>query len=183
MGIVNELKNDVAIRNIAGIRADLWSCIAIDPNFTKDFGENWDYCLSNGISESDLYENHDNRPISDEVTIENFSLLCGQLRTNFSKERLDKIKEIGRKLYPPTEEKAHSQTSATHSYENQRTNMSSSSNQVDGDSGISPKLGICIAVGAIGGGLIGGLIFKKIIVGAIAGAAIGGVAGAKFFDN
>lgn len=42
---------------------------------------------------------HDNRPMSDKVTNENLALLCGQLRTNFSKERLDKIKEIGKKLY------------------------------------------------------------------------------------
>ena len=39
-------------------------------------------------------------PTADEVTNDNFAKLCDQLRINFSKERLEKIKEIGRKLYP-----------------------------------------------------------------------------------
>ena len=185
MSIVNELKNDVAIKNISGIRADLWSCIAIDPNFTKDVGENWDYCLNNGIAESDLYENHDNRPMSDEVSLENFSALCGQLRTNFSKERLNKIKEIGRKLYPPTKEKTHSQTSNTQSSGQRRTITSSASNQSDGDAGL---LITGLAIGAVAGGLLvlGGFIFGKAVgvtIGAIAGAAVGGAVGAKLSKN
>jgi hypothetical protein len=98
--INKEIKNYVSAKNIEGIRADLWIYIGIDPNFTKDFIENLNYCLRNGISESELYENHDNRHMSDEVTNDNFAKLCDQLRINFSKERLEKIKEIGRKLYP-----------------------------------------------------------------------------------
>ena len=100
ISINEEIKDYVATKNIEGIRADLWVYIGIDPNFTKDFIENLNYCLKNGISESELYENHDNRPMSDKVTIDNFAKLCDQLRINFSKERLEKIKEIGRKLYP-----------------------------------------------------------------------------------
>ena len=98
--VSDNLKKSVSEKNIVAIRDGLWSRIALDPNFTDGFPESWDYCLKNGISESELYENHDNRPMSDEVSLENFSKLCGQLRTNFSKERLEKIKEIGRKLYP-----------------------------------------------------------------------------------
>lgn len=98
--INKEIKNYVAAKNIEGIRADLWIYIGVDPNFTKDFIENLNYCLRNGISESELYENHDGRSMSDEVTNDNFAKLCDQLRINFSKERLEKIKEIGRKLYP-----------------------------------------------------------------------------------
>ena len=98
--INKEIKNYIADKNIEGIRADLWIYIGVDPNFTKDFIENLNYCLRNGISESELYENHDGRSMSDEVTNDNFAKLCDQLRINFSKERLEKIKEIGRKLYP-----------------------------------------------------------------------------------
>ena len=99
ISISEEIKNYVAEKNIEGIRADLWIYIGIDPNFTKDFIKNLNYCLRNGISESELYENHDGRSMSDEVTNDNFAKLCDQLRINFSKERLEKIKEIGRKLY------------------------------------------------------------------------------------
>ena len=100
ISINEEIKDYVATKNIEGIRADLWVYIGIDPNFTKDFIENLNYCLKNGISENELYENHDGRSMSDEVAIDNFAKLCDQLRINFSKERLEKIKEIGRKLYP-----------------------------------------------------------------------------------
>ena len=98
--VSEEIKNYVAAKNVEGIRADLWIYIGIDPNFTKDFIENLNYCLKNGISENELYENNDGRSMSDEVTNDNFAKLCDQLRINFSKERLEKIKEIGRKLYP-----------------------------------------------------------------------------------
>ena len=100
ISVNKEIKNYVSDKNVEGIRAELWIYIGIDPNFTKDFIENLNYCLKNGISESELYENHDGRSMSDEVTNDNFAKLCDQLRINFSKERLEKIKEIGRKLYP-----------------------------------------------------------------------------------
>ena len=100
MSVSDKLKTDVAARNLAAIRNDLWSRIALDPNFTGGFKESWEYCLKNGITEAKLYQEHDGRDIDLEPTGENFNLLAGQLRTNFSKERLDKMKEIGRKLYP-----------------------------------------------------------------------------------
>lgn len=178
MSVSDNLKKSVSEKNIVAIRDGLWSRIALDPNFTDGFPENWDYCLNNGITESNLYENHDNRPMSDEVSLENFSALCGQLRTNFSKERLNKIKEIGRKLYPPTEEKTHSQTSNTRSTVQRRTVTSSASNQSDGDAGL---LIAGLAIGALAGGLLGGFIVWKAVevgIGAIAGAAVGAIAGA-----
>ncbi len=175
MGIINALKSDVASRNIANIRIDLWGCIGGDPGFSKDFLENWNYCIENGITESELYEMHDNRPISNEITNDNFTLLCGQLRSNFSKERLDKIKEIGRKLYP-IEEKPKSQTS-THTSGTHRTTTSSSKNDST-DSGLFIAVGAGVLLGAIGGGLLGGLLLKKAVLGAVAGAAIGAGIGA-----
>ena len=177
MGVSETLKDAVSRKDVVAIRDSLWSRIALDPNFTKGFPESLKYCLDNGITEACLYEQHDSRPMSDEVTNENFNALCGELSTNFSKERLEKIKEIGRKLYPATEEKIHSQTSDTQNNGYRRSNKAPSSNQKDGDSGLLPKLCLWVALGAISGGLIGGLLFKKAIIGTIAGAALG-VAGA-----
>ena len=173
MAVTEKLKEAVSLRDYVGIRDALWSRIALDPNFSKAFPESWNYCLEQGILEKDLYEEHDNHPMSDEVSNDNFSALCGELSINFSKERLDKIKEIGRKLYPATEEKIHSQTSPTQNNGYRRSNKAPSSNQKDGDSGLLPKFCICVALGAISGGLIGGLLFKKAIIGTIAGAALG----------
>ena len=178
MSVSEKLKKAVSEKDLVSIRDGLWSRIALDPNFKKGFPESLEYCLNNGISESDLFENHDGRPMSDEITNENFSALCGELSTNFSKERLDKIKEIGRKLYPPTEEKPHSQTIGPQSNGKQRTHTTSSANQSNGDSGF---LIAGLAIGAIAGGLFGGLIFGKAVavgIGAIAGAAAGGAVGA-----
>ena len=177
MSVSDKLKTDVAARNLVAIRDDLWSRIVLDPNFTDGFPESWKYCLDNGITEEELYEKHDGRDIDLELTGENFDLLGGQLRTNFSKERLDKMKEIGRKLYPVNEEKSESQTSAHVDGKTKPTDKEPSS-----DSGEAGLLLAGIAIGAVAGGIIGAAIFGKAVaaaVGAVIGAAAGGTIGAK----
>lgn len=170
MAVTKKLRKAVSARDYVGIRDALWSRIALDPNFSKGFPESLNYCFEQGILEKDLYEEHDNRPTSDEVSNDNFSALCGELSTNFSKERLEKIKEIGRKLYP-VEEKPKSQTS-TQTSGTRRTTVSSTKSD-NADSGLLIAVGAGILIGAIGGGILGGLLLKKAVVGAIAGAAIG----------
>ena len=99
--VSEQMKQAVNEKNIVEVRDKLWSRIALDPNFSKGhFDENLKYCHEHGISDNNIFEKHDNRPMSDEISNDNFSNLCGQLCTNFSKERLEKIKEIGKKLYP-----------------------------------------------------------------------------------
>lgn len=178
MAVSEKLKKAVSEKDYVAIRDALWSRIALDPNFTKGFPESLEYCYQNGISENDLFEKHDERPMSDEVTNDNFSSLCGELSTNFSKERLEKIKEIGRKLYPVKEEKPVSQNPYKSTETHRQTTASSSSGE-SGDSGLLLAVGAGILIGAIGGGILGGLLFKKALIGAIAGAAIGAGAGAK----
>lgn len=178
MSISEELKKDVAEKNISAIRNDLLGNIPFDLNFSKDFKESLDYCLKNGISDDLLYVEHDGRELSDEVSKSNFDNLHAQLRTNFSKERLEKIKEIGRKLYPVKEEKPVSQNPYKSTETHRQTTASSSSGE-SGDSGLLLAVGAGILIGAIGGGILGGLLFKKALIGAIAGAAIGAGAGAK----
>ena len=177
MSVSDKLKTDVAARNLVAIRDDLWSRIALDPNFTGGFPESWKYCLDNGITAAELYQEHDGRDIDLEPTGENFNLLAGQLRTNFSKERLDKIQKIGEKLYPPVnEEKSESQTSANVKGKTEPTGKEPSS-----DSGEAGLLLAGIAIGAVAGGIIGAAIFGKAVaaaVGAVIGAAAGGTIGA-----
>lgn len=170
MAVTEKLREAVSSRDYVGIRDALWSRIALDPNFSKGFPESLNYCLEQGILEKDLFEEHDNRPMSDEVSNDNFSALCGELSTNFSKERLEKIKEIGRKLYP-VEEKPKSQTS-TQTSGTHRTTASSAKND-SADSGLLIAVGAGVLLGAIGGGILGGLLLKKAVLGAVAGAAIG----------
>lgn len=183
MSVSKELIKNVAEKNIIAIRNDLLGNIPFDLNFSKDFKESYDYCLNNGITEDMLYAEHDGRELSDDITEENFDKLHAQLRTNFSKERLEKLKEIGRKLYP-VEEKPKSQTS-THTSGTHRTSTSSSKSDST-DSGLLIAVGAGVLLGAIGGGLLGGLLLKKAVLGAVAGAAIGagiGVGVAKKSSN
>ena len=175
MSVSKNLKNAVTSKNIVDIRDCLWSRIVLDSNFSKGFPEIWQYCIDNGISEDELFEPHDNRPMSDELSNENFSALCGELSTNFSRERLEKIKEIGRKLYPVTEEKTESQTLENKNAVHHKS--SSSSGQDDGNSGLCV---VGLAVGAVAFGTLGWAIFGKAVavgIGVVAGAALGGTVG------
>ena len=165
MSVSDKLKTDVAARNLVAIRDDLWSRITLDPNFTGGFPESWKYCLDNGIAEAELYQEHDGRDIDLEPTGENFNLLAGHLSTNFSKERLDKMKEIGRKLYPVNDNESFS-----------------GNGDPDKKKDWWPPLA-GLAIGAIAGGAIGAAIFGKAVAaaaaGAVIGAAVGGTIGAK----
>ena len=171
MGVSNRLKDAVSKSDIAVIRDGLWACIPFDPNFTRSFRESWNYCMENGIAEEDIYEAHDRKDLNLEPTGENFDLLVGQLRVNFSKERLDKIQKIGETLYPVNEEKSESQTSAHVDGKTKPTGRESSPDSED-----SGLLLAGIAIGAIAGGIIGAAIFGKALAAAV-GAVIGAAAG------
>jgi len=176
MTVSDELKKNVAEKNIPAIRDDLWGCIAFDPNFTMKCKDCLDYCQQNGITDDLLYAEHDGRELNDEISEENFDKLCGQLRTNFSKERLERIKEIGRKLYPVKEEKPVSQNPYKSTETHRQTTASSSSGE-SGDSGLHFGLFIGAAIGAAIGVAIGGYIVKKAVLEGGAALAIKGVCG------
>lgn len=175
MSISEKLKKEVLVKDIVAIRDSLWSCIALDPTFTKGFQESWKYCLDNNITENDLYEPHDDREMSDEVSNKNFSKLCGELSSNFSKERLDKIKEIGRILYPVVEKKPEKQITTKQNNIYKKAKAPSSR-----DNRENSRLRRTITgalVGAGGCGLVGGVL-KEPLLGVIAGTVLGGAIGA-----
>lgn len=176
MSISEELKKDVAEKNISAIRNDLLGNIPFDLNFSKDFKESLDYCLKNGISDDLLYVEHDGRELSDEVSKSNFNNLHAQLRINFSKERLEKIKEIGRKLYPVKEEKPVSQNPYKSTETHRQTTASSSSGE-SGDSGLHFGLFIGAAIGFAIGFAIGWYIVKEAVLEGGAALAIKWVCG------
>ena len=165
MSVSERLKTAVKAKDITAIRDCLWSRIVLDPNFTKGFPESWEYCLDNGIAEAELYESHDGRPLPEDITDDNFSALSGQLRTNFSRERLDAIKRIGRALYPPKADDGNGTASASsgisHSYDVEQIVVSCAA----------------AAIGVAVGGVVGGFLLRRALIGAIAGGVAGGVAG------
>lgn len=165
MSVSERLKTSVKARDISAIRDCLWSRLVLDPNFTKGFPESWKYCLDNGIIESELYEPHDGRPLPENVSDDNFSALSGQLSTNFSRERLNAIKRIGRALYPPKSDEGYDTVSA-----------SSGGSRAH----LVRQIVVASAAAALGvavGGAVGGFLLRRALMGAIVGGVAGGVAG------
>lgn len=96
MNFDQEFISYVTERNIKEIRDWLWVRIATEKNLSKKFEEELEYCKSKGI----LYESHDGRNVNLQATKENYNELTGQLRTNFSKERLDALRKMEKILHP-----------------------------------------------------------------------------------
>lgn len=63
------------------------------------FDECWTECESAGIIPK-ILQAHDGREISDEVSENNYNSLVGQLATNFSELRLNKIISLAKKIWP-----------------------------------------------------------------------------------
>ena len=171
MSVSEKLKTAVMAKDISAIRDCLWSRIVLDPNFTNGFPESWKYCLDNGIAEAELYEPHDGRPLTEDVSDDNFSALSGQLRTNFSRERLDTIKRIGRALYPPKPNEVNGTASVSsgppRSYDAKQIFISCAA----------------AAIGVAVGGAVGGFLLRRVLIGAIVGGVAGGVAGVMLGDH
>jgi len=160
MGVSNNLANAVSSRDIQSVRDSLSACIVFDPNLTGAFPEGLQYCLEHGIAEDELYEKHDGRSLDRAETLDAFSDLCGELGSNFSRERIEAIKVLGRKLRPPknkTGDVGH------------RAPRKAGS---DNGSSVVQLAGLIVG-GALVGGIVGGIILKKALIGAV----VGGVAG------
>lgn len=99
MAINDSLVQAVEAKDMTKVRDRLWAWIAVDPSLSEEFKEAWDYCIRNGIAEESIYERHDGRPVDLEVSKDNFSRLTGELSSNFSRERLDAVRKMGKKLY------------------------------------------------------------------------------------
>lgn len=176
MSVSSNLINAVAEHNIEDVRGGLWACIAVDPNFISKFKESFDYVLANGITESELFEKDDGETFSTEPTQENFSLLGGMLHSNFSKKKLDSLKEMGRILYPPKEkyvsEEEQDSSSDTEKGPQQREQTANPGATIGG-AAIGAAAGAIIGKIAIGGAaaILGGLALGA-AVGALLGTTI-----------
>ena len=89
----------VAEKDIFNIRSYLIAAIVADKTL-KRLEATIEYCVKNGIPESEIYDPHDGKEISNDVTEDNYKDLRADLNSNFSKERLDMLKKVAAKLYP-----------------------------------------------------------------------------------
>lgn len=107
------LQNAVAARDLTKIRDFLRIRLQLDHNVFGLFTESLGYCKANGISERDLYETHDGRDLPTANTKDNFGLLVGQLATNFSQKRLERVLEIAQAVWPNEQKQPAAMQSAT----------------------------------------------------------------------
>lgn len=97
--IDKELKELIDSRNYTALRDALKNRLLLDHDVSDGlFNELWTECEKAGIVEN-LYQAHDGRVLSDEISKDNFNTLVGQLATNFSRERLSKTISLAKTLW------------------------------------------------------------------------------------
>lgn len=152
MAITNSFKKAVEDGDVKDIRIMLKESLLVDPSFA-DFNEKSSYA-KNILG---VYVDHDGRELnSDESTWDDnyMDKLMSQLSTNFSRERIDHLKKVIRKLRPVA---AHQQK-----YRDQRSGS---------------YRGAKIAGGMVAGAVVGGAVAAVASATIIGGVAIGAVAG------
>lgn len=99
-------------RSITNIRSALKGKITEDMNFSKGvFSESLNYVFQHGITKSELFDEHDGTVFDlnkNNWTREYFNSVMADLLFNFSEERINHIKQVGRHLYPPVVKSAPS---------------------------------------------------------------------------
>lgn len=111
-------KKAVANNRLEDIRDFLRMRLTLDHNYVSGmFVECRDYCFSHGITEAYLYEKFDGRELPLSNTEDNFTKLLGQLSTNFAKERVNHLLEIGKQLWPEEQVNVEKKEACTHSSE------------------------------------------------------------------
>lgn len=187
MDITNSFKKAVEDGDVKDIRIMLKESLLVDPSF-EDFNQKSNYARNIG----GVYVDHDGRELnSDESTWDDnyMDKLMSQLSTNFSKERVEHLKKVIRKLRPVAA-RQQAQTSTSYSDSSQRQSSHSSSTRPQAprpqtkyqqekhrDKRDGSYRGAKIAGGAVAGAVVGGAIAAATSATVIGGAAIGAVAG------
>lgn len=87
-------------KDIVSLRDMLRNRLLVDHDVNGGmFGECWTECENAGITQS-IFQEHDGRVLSDEITESNYNMLVGQLATNFSEKRLRKILSLAKQIWP-----------------------------------------------------------------------------------
>ena len=102
MAISSIIKDEVARRDLSGIRDAVFMATMKDPGFSQGgaVAELLEFCFSNGISRAELFQPDDGRELPSEVTNDSLAKICASLRTNFSEHKLAAAQKMGRLLYP-----------------------------------------------------------------------------------
>lgn len=128
-----KFKEAVEKENIPAIRDMLKNRLLMDHDVTGGmFSECWVECKRQGITEK-LYQEPDGRSLSGEKSESNYNALVGQLATNFSRDRLNKIISLAKAIWADEQSDDSSKTQqsgqASDSLSSEMTGSSSSSNE------------------------------------------------------
>lgn len=176
--VTEDFKKIVDEHDIDAIRSFLASSINFDRTLSGQFKELWNYCLERGISEEDIYQEPDSKQFDSEINPENFNKIRGSLLTQFSRERIEALKTLGKALYGKDKNEREA-------IEEEQIHIQAENS----DETKHPSMGAEIAIGigaAILAGTVLGLGFKlatwKTIGGAI-GIGAAATVGAKLFKQ
>ena len=159
MAITNSFKNAVVNENVTGIRIMMKDSLLVDPTF-KEFDEMRK--LSSDVK--GLYDPHDggtqisNSSAWDDKYMDD---LMYQIVNNFSKERLDHLKAVVRKLHPPV-------ASVYTRTENDASPLPHLNR--------SGKILVGVAAGAAVGATVSIATSATVVAGIVIGAVVGGAA-------
>lgn len=103
--VTDNIKKAVASKDLFSIRSYLTALIITDKTLSGNFKDCFEYCLKNGILESQIYEAHDGAELLNDVSEDNYKNLRADLNGNFSKQRVEALKQIAMQLYPPQMDK------------------------------------------------------------------------------
>lgn len=159
MTVEESINKAVSEGDIKSIRIMMKNSLLVDPSFAE-----FDEMSMIAGNMPGLYDEHDGRELNRDKSAWNddyMNKLLVQVVGNFSRERLNHLKEVIRHLRPVA---ASRQQSA--STDGTRTGQ----RPYGYDDGVSDARGLKIAIGVVAGGVVGGLIAG--ITGAITGAVI-----------
>lgn len=131
--VTDNIKKAVASKDLFSIRSYLTALVITDKTLSGNFKDCFEYCVENGILESEIYEPHNGIELSNEVTKENYSKLWGGLNSNFSRERVEALKKIAIKLYPPKIDSNNNQGGNNHNTSNSCQRCGNSARHVKTD--------------------------------------------------
>ncbi|MDR0869026.1 MAG: hypothetical protein LBP75_11250 [Planctomycetota bacterium] len=190
MAITNSFKNAVAANDVRGIRIMMKDSLLVDPTFVE-FNE-----MDNlAGSVNGLYDVHDGREFIDDKSAWNddyMNKLMVQVVGNFSRERMEHLKDVVKQLRPVTARRpsANNYESTKGSGDERKTN-NNYQEQKRRDQANGSYRGAKIAIGAVVGGIVGGaiaggvgnavtvgaVVIGAVVIGVVVGGAVGAVAG------
>jgi hypothetical protein len=179
--IDDRLNKAIAEKDLSRIRQILSGFITADQGFSKSvLDDKIRYCERMGFSEDELFEEFDGDRFnenSDEWDSAYFTKQRVKFDSNFSRKRLEHLKQVGRKLFLQPEKKPASVRIEGRTRDSTAPSQPLSRMSRHGESSHNAALGGSIVIGGVGA-VIGGVVAMANGAAVLSGVLIGGITGA-----